>query len=207
MHHKQAYPQSHDHEATFQIPQMKTQKEVFQYRALNANAAKQCCDDDMPLTKAPVKGMMKHLQSKIRTLDDFAEWCAMQKGELQHHIALCFKRFTNCTDYVDHDPNISRLKDSKNIPYNGVAILVTSFHSDKQAVHMVRCTGSTWWRKYKPPRNDTLVLWMGTSPDNHFKWTAGPIPVRLKCFRIVEDAESSVIELLALFQTYATGPI
>jgi hypothetical protein len=207
MHHKQAYPQSNDHEATFQIPQTKTQKELFQYRALNANAAKQCCDDDMPLTKAPIKGMMKHLQSKIRILDDFAEWCAMQKGELQHHIAPGFKRFTNCTDYVDHDPNFSRLKDSKNIPYNGVAILVTSFHSDQQAVHMVRCTGSTWLRKYKPPRNDTLVLWMGTSPDSHFKSTAGPIPVRLKCFRVVEDAESSVIELLALFQTFATGPI
>jgi len=48
---------------------------------------------------------------------------------------------------------------------------------------------------------------MGTSPDSHFKSTAGRIPARLKCLSVVEDAESSVKGLLALVQTFATGPI
>jgi len=34
--------------------------EVFQYPEQNANAAKQRRDDDMPLTKAPIKRMMKN---------------------------------------------------------------------------------------------------------------------------------------------------
>jgi len=48
---------------------------------------------------------------------------------------------------------------------------------------------------------------MGTSPVNRCKSTAGRIPARLKCLYIVEDAESSVKGLLALFQNFATGPI
>jgi len=71
---------------------------VFQHRELNANAAKQRCDNDMPLTKAPIKQMMKNPQSEIKTLNDFAEWCPMPNGELQNHIAWCFKRFADFTD-------------------------------------------------------------------------------------------------------------
>ena len=63
---------------------------------------------------------------------------------------------------------------------------------------MVRCTGSTRWRKHQPPRNDTVLLWMGMSPDSHFQSTAGRIPARLKCLYIVKDAELSVRGLLAL---------
>ena len=48
---------------------------------------------------------------------------------------------------------------------------------------------------------------MGTSLDSHFKSTAGRIPTRLKCLLVIEDAESSVKGLLALVQTFATGPI
>jgi len=72
---------------------------------------------------------------------------------------------------------------------------------------MVRCSGSTRWRKHTPPRNDTVLLWMGTSPDSHFELTAGPIPTPLKCLFVVEDAESSVKGLLALVQMFATGEI
>jgi len=57
---KQAYQQSNRHEAAFQILRTKARKEVFQYRELNANAAKQHCNDDMPVTKAPIKRMMKN---------------------------------------------------------------------------------------------------------------------------------------------------
>jgi len=52
---KQLYRQSNHHEAAFQIWRTKAQKEVFQYQELNANPAKQRCEDDMPLTKAPIK--------------------------------------------------------------------------------------------------------------------------------------------------------
>jgi len=82
-----------------------------------------------------------------------------------------------------------------------------SFQCNKQAVHMVRCTGSTWWRNHEPPRNDTVLLWMGTSPDSHLESTAGWIPAQLKCVFVIEDAELSVKVLLALVQTFATGPI
>jgi len=131
----------------------------------------------------------------------------MPKGELQNHIAWGFKRFANSTDYVDHDQYFSHLNNRKYIQYNAVAIPVTSFPCGKQGVHTVRCTGSTRWRKHKPPRNDTVLLWMGMSPDSHFKSTAGRISTRLKCLFVVEDAESSIKELLALVQTFATGPI
>jgi hypothetical protein len=72
---------------------------------------------------------------------------------------------------------------------------------------MVHCTGSTRWSKHKPPRNNPVLLWMGTSPDNHFKLTAGCIPARLKCLFVIEDSESSIKGLLALVQMFATGPI
>jgi len=88
-----------------------------------------------------------------------------------------------------------------------VAIQVTSFQCDKLAVHMVCCTGSTRWRGHTPPRNDTARLWMGTSPDSHFKSTAGHIPAQLRCHFVVEDADSSVKSFLALDQTFASGPI
>jgi hypothetical protein len=56
----------------------------------------------MPLTKAPVKLMMKNPQPDIKTLDDLAEWCAMPKGKLQIHIAWYCKRFADCTGYVNY---------------------------------------------------------------------------------------------------------
>jgi len=131
----------------------------------------------------------------------------MPKGELQNHIAWCFKRFASFTDYLDHNQNVSFHNDAKYIRYNAVAIPVTSFQFDEQAVHMVHCTGSTRWRKHKPPRNDTVLLCMGTSPDIHFELTAGCIPTRLKCLFVVKDATLSVTGLLALVQTFATGPM
>jgi len=112
---KQAYWQSNHPEAAFHIFWPKARKEAFQYSELNANAAKQRCDDDMPLTKATIKRMMKNLCPEIKTLDDLAEWCAMPKRELQNYIAWCFKRFANFTDYVDYDQYFSRLNDVKYI--------------------------------------------------------------------------------------------
>jgi len=72
---------------------------------------------------------------------------------------------------------------------------------------MVHCTGSTRWKKHKPPTDESVLLWMGTSPDSHFKLTAGRIPARLKCLFIVDDAELCVKGLLAFLQPFATGPI
>jgi hypothetical protein len=173
---KQAHQQSNRHEAPFQILATKARKEVFRSRELNGNAAKQRRDDDMPLTKVPIQRMMKNPRPEIKTLDDLAKWCEMPIGELQNHIAWCFKRFANFTDYVDHDLNFSLLNNAKYIRHNAVAIWVTSFQCDEQAVHMVRWTGSTGWRNHKPPRKNTVFLRVGTSPDSHFKSTAGCIP-------------------------------
>jgi len=173
---KQAYWQWNRHEIHFQILRMKGRKEVFQYLVLNANAAKQCHDDDMPLTKARIQQMMKNPRPEIKTLDDLAEWCAMPKGELQNHIAWYFTRFADFTDNVDHNQYFSHLNDAKYIRYHAGAIPATSCQCDEQAVHMVRFTGSTRWGKHKPPRNDTVLLWMGTSPDSDLMSTAGHIP-------------------------------
>ena len=84
---------------------------------------------------------------------------------------------------------------------------MTSSQCDKQAVLMVRCTGSTLWREHKPPRYDTVLLWMGTSLDSHLKSTAVRIPTRLKCHFVVVDADSSVNGPLASVQMFATWPI
>jgi len=84
---------------------------------------------------------------------------------------------------------------------------VTYFQWDEQAVHTVSCTGSTSWRKHKPPRNDTVLLWIGMCLDSHFKSTADCIPAWLSSHFVVEDAESSVKGLLAFVMMFATGPI
>jgi len=161
----------------------------------------------MPLSKVAIKRMMKTPRPEIKTFDDLAEWCAMQKGELQNHITWCFMGFANFTDYVDHSQDFSLLNNAQSIRHNPIAIPVMSSQCDEQAVQMVCCTGSTRWRKHKPPRNDTVLLWMGTSPDSHLRSTAGRILARLKCPFFVEDAQSSIKGLVALVQTFATGPI
>jgi hypothetical protein len=64
---------------------------------------------------------------EIKTLDDFAKWCAMPEVELQNHITSCFKRFADLTDYIDHDQYFGRLNAAKFIWFNADAIWVTSF--------------------------------------------------------------------------------
>jgi len=164
---KQAYRQSDCHEAASQMLWRISRKEVFRYQELNANAAKHRRNDEMPLTKPPIKWMMKNPRTEIKTHDDLAEWHAMPKGELLNHIASCSKRFADFTDYIDHDQLFTCLKDAKYIWYNAVGIPVTSFQCHAKAVYMVHCTGSTRWRKHKPPRNDTVLLRMGTSLASH----------------------------------------
>jgi len=189
---KQGYRQLNCQEATVQMLQTKAGKEVFQYLKLNANSAKQHRDNEMPLTKAPMKRMMNKPQPEIKTICALAKWCAMPKGELQNQIDWCFKICANFTDYIDRDQYVSHFNDARYILYNVVTVLVTSFQRDKQAVDVVLCIGSTRLRKHKAPRNDTVLLWMGTSPDSYFKSTAGHIPAQCKCVFVFEDAESSV---------------
>ena len=160
----------------------------------------------MPLAKVPMQRMINNLRPQIKTVDDFAQWCAMPKRELHNDIAWSYKRFADFTDHVDHDQYLSRLNDEIYNRYNTVAIWVTSYQCDEHAVHMVYCTGSSRWRMHKPTRNDTVLLWMGTSPDTHFMPTAGHIPAWLNCLFIFGDAESFVKGLLAFIQTFATGP-
>jgi len=150
---KQGYRQSNHHEVTFQILRKKAQMEVFQYRELNANAEKQRTNNHMPLTKVPIQRIMNNPQPEIKTLDGLAECCAMPKGEPHNHIARCLKRFGDFPDYVNHNQYFSCLTDAKSIRYKTVAIPVTSFQRQMEAVHIVRCTASTMWRMHKPPRN------------------------------------------------------
>jgi hypothetical protein len=154
------------------------------------------------LMKAPFKRMMKIPRTEIRTLDDLAEWRAMSKGELQNPIASFFNRYANFIYYVDHDQYFRGPNDAEYIRYNTVAHPVTSVQYDQQAIHMVCCTGSTRWRKHKPPRNDTVHLWMGTSPDSQFELTAEHIPTGVKGHSIIEHAESRVKRLLTLVQMF-----
>jgi len=70
---------------------------------------------------------------------------------------------------------------------------------------MVRCTGSRRWTKHKPPRNDTVLLWMGTSPDSQWKLTAGGIPSRLKCLFVIVDAVSHFERLHGFVEIFVTG--
>jgi len=119
---EQEYQQSNRDEAAFQISQTKARNEVLPYCELNGNPAKLSRENDIPLTKASIKRMMKCLQAVIKTLDDLAEWCAMPKGKLQNPIVCCFKRFADVTAYVDHDQNFSPFNDAKHIRDNAVAI-------------------------------------------------------------------------------------
>jgi len=131
----------------------------------------------------------------------------MPKGEIQNHIAWCFKRFANFTDYIDHHQYFSRLNDAQYIQYNTVAIEVRSFECNERAVHMVPCTGSTRWRKHMPPRDESMHPWMGKSPDSHFMSAGGCLGTWLKVDVIVEDAELSVKSLLTSVQTFVAKPI
>ena len=131
----------------------------------------------------------------------------MPKGELQNYIGWCFKRFANFTDDIDYNQESSYLNHATYIAYSTVAILLTSFQCDKQAVHMVCYTRFTRWRPNKLQRNHTVLLGMGPSPDSHFKSTAECIPTHLKCHFMVEDTESSVKGLRPLFWTFPTGPM
>jgi len=150
---------------------------------------------------------MKNPRLEIQILDDLAKWCAMPTGESQNHIALCFKRFADFPDYVNHNLYFSRVNNAQHIPYKGVAVPVMTFCCDELAVHEVCCIGSARWTKHKPPKNDTLLLWMGTSPDSHFASTAGHIPSWLNGCFVIKDAESSVTALFTLVQMFVTWPI
>jgi len=131
----------------------------------------------------------------------------MPKGELQNHIAWCFRCFAEFIEYVDHHWYFTYLNNVKYILYNAGVLPAMSFGCDKQAVDMVRCIGSTRWRKHMLPRNDTVLLRMGTGLDSHFKSTAGHIRTCLKCLFIVQDGESSIKGLLVLVQKFAPAPI
>jgi len=112
---QQAYRKLKRHEAAFQVLQTKADKEVFQYRELNANTPKLHRNNEMPLTKAPIKQIMKNPGPEIKTLDDLAEWCAKPKEELHNHIAWWFKRFADFTDFVDNCQYFSHLNYAKYI--------------------------------------------------------------------------------------------
>jgi hypothetical protein len=165
---------------------MKAQKEVFQYREMNANAAIQCGHYDMPLTKLPILGRMKIPQLVIKTVDDLAKSCTMPKEELHNHIAWCLMKFSDITDNVEHDQSFSCPNDAKYILYNLVLIAVITFQWDDEAVNIVHCTGSTMCRKHTAQRKYTVRLWIETTPNIHYMLNPGHIPALLNCHFIIK---------------------
>ena len=123
----------------------------------------------MPLTNILIKQMMKNPQLEINTFGDLAGWYAMPNRDPQCHIVWCFKKVADSIDYIEYTQYFRHFKDGKYIQYNTVAIPVMSFDCNKEAGHMVYCTGSTWWRKLELSRNDIVLLLIGMSPDSHFK--------------------------------------
>jgi len=79
-----------------------------------------------------------------------------------------------------------------------------TFQCNEYAFHMVCCNVSTRQRKDKPPRNDTVLLWMGTNLDSYFRSTAGCNPACFNCSFNIEHTESSAKQLLPLVQTFGT---
>jgi hypothetical protein len=167
---KAAYRQSNGHEPAYQILRTKARNEVFQFRDLNLNAEKCRRENQNVFPTFPVR-MMKNHRPGIKSLAELSFWCGMPKEELQNHIAWCFKRYGNNSRYVNHDEEFRRLEDVKYSRFDSASIPVTSFQGDKQTIHIVRCTGTNQWRKHKPPRNDTVLLWDGTQ--TQFKSTRG----------------------------------
>lgn len=100
---------------------------MFLYPELNANTAKQHCDNELFLSNLPIMLMMKNLRPETNTQDDFAEWCAILKGELQNDIACCLKIFADITDYINYDQHFSHMSDATCIVYNTAAIPVMFF--------------------------------------------------------------------------------
>jgi len=143
-------------------------KVVFRYWLLYVYTAKHLHHPEMPLTKPPLKQMMGNPWPAIKTIDDLAKWCAMPTRELQKHLTWCFRLFPNITDYVNHNQTRSRPNDTVYIGYNAVAIPVSSFQDNNQAVHSVRLTRYTMGTEKTPPRNDAVFLWKWWLPDRHF---------------------------------------
>jgi len=98
---KPAYQQLNHYEAPFHIVRLTAREEVFQDSGIDANALKQHREHTIPQMKVPIQSMIQYLSPDIKTLDDLAQWCAMQKGELQNHSASSFLQFANFTVYVN----------------------------------------------------------------------------------------------------------
>jgi hypothetical protein len=104
---------------------------VIQYRELNANVAKQCHNNDIPLARAPIKRITRNPRPEVMTLEDVPKWFSMPNGELKNHIARGFKIYADYTDYVNYDEYFGLCKDAKYIRYKPVAIQVTAFQCHK----------------------------------------------------------------------------
>lgn len=66
---------------------------------------------------------------------------------------------------------------------------------------MVHYTGYTRWRMHKPLRTNAQRLWIEPSPVTYFLSTAVGNPAYWTCLLVIEDADSSMVGLLALVQT------
>ena len=66
----------------------------------------------------------------------------MPNRELLNQIAWSYTRFVDFEEYINHDQYFGRICHAEYILSSAVAIPVTSFQCDEQAVHIVCCTVS-----------------------------------------------------------------
>jgi hypothetical protein len=111
--------------------------------------------------------------------------------------------------YFDSDDDFGQLGDFWYTRNNAVSIPITCFQSeDEQQTQIIRSSGKSAWRKGKPPRNDTVLLWTGKNAESNFASFRGRIPGRVDCLFTMSDAiHDNSLYHLALVTTFVPGSI
>jgi hypothetical protein len=205
---KESFRQSNKNNVSSQILLNISPLNAFKYRELNIDAAKhRSHEPNKP--KQPLLCCMKSPQNDVKHLKDLANWCGLASDELQTLIAWCLKTWFERPAYFDSDNEFGQLSDFWYTRYNAVSIPITCFQSeDEQQMHIISSSAKSAWRKGKPPRNDTVLLWTGKNAESHFASSQGRIPGRVDCLFTMSDAiHDNSLYHLVLVTTFVLGPI
>jgi hypothetical protein len=204
---KDAYRRSNRNEASTQILRTKARSECFKYRKMERDAQlTRLADGTIPKPLRPVR-RLQGKRNDVKTLTQLAVWCKLPVGTLQNLVAWGLKRFGLFPGYAEHDDVFARLNEAKYTRFVSAVLPVAHFQGDETEVHIVRCTGEEPARKYKPPRNDDVLLWPDQGVEGNFLSTCGRIPARLRSLFLVEGSHFDVQICLALVQTLVPGPV
>jgi hypothetical protein len=205
---KESFRRSNKNNASSQILLNISRLDGFQHRELNVEAAKRRSHEPNK-QRQPLPRSMKSPQNDVKHLKDLANWCGLAGDELQTLIAWCLKTWFERPAYFDTDDDFGQLGDFRYTRYNAVSIPVTCFQTeDEQQTQIIRSTGKSAWRKCKPPRNDTVLLWTGKNSESHFASSRGRIPGRVDClFTMSDSIHDNSSYHLALVTTFVPGPM